>query len=78
MFRIALKTCADLEGGQGLPTTTPLESHNAIGFVSIPGKLKMSLALDALSTHQLKTVVKSWTPSDPLSGSAHGSDDSKE
>ena len=34
--------------------------------------------LDALITHQLKTVVKSWTPSDPLSGSAHGSDDSKE
>lgn len=90
MFRIALKTCADLEGGQGLPTTPlPLENHNAIGFVSIPGKLKMldhhRLAsvhfkwyLDALSTHQLKTVVKSWTPSDPLSGSAHGSDDSKE
>ena len=75
MFRIALKTCADLEGGEGLPTP-PLENHNALGFVSIPGKLKMldhhRLAsvhfkwyLDALSSssHQLKTVVKSWTPS---------------
>ena len=72
-------------GRTGTPNhPPPLESHNAIVFVSIPGKLKNVASvhfkwyLDALSTHQLKTVVKSWTPSDPISGSAHGSDDSKE
>ena len=78
MFRIALKTCADLEGGQGLPTTPlPLENHNAIGFVSIPGKLKMldhhRLAsvhfkwyLDALSTHQLKKLSRVGPPLTPF------------
>ena len=78
MLRIALKTCADLEGGQGLPTTPlPLENHNAIGFVSIPGKLKMldhhRLAsvhfkwyLDAFSTHQLKKLSRVGPPLTPF------------
>ena len=57
MFRIALKTCADLEGGQGLPTTPPLESHNAIGFVSIPGKLKMSLAFTLSGIWMLSQLI---------------------
>ena len=64
-----------MRGPRGSPGAPPhLENHNAIGFVSIPGKLKMldhhRLAsvhfkwyLDALSSHQLKTVVKSWAPS---------------
>ena len=58
MFRIALKTCADLEGGQGLPTTPPpLESHNAIGFVSIPGKLKMSVAFSLSGIWMLSQLI---------------------
>ena len=75
-------------GRTGAPNHPPtLQNHNAIGFVSIPGKLKM------LDHHRLASVHFKWyldafsstknscqelDPSDPLSGSAHGSDDSKE
>ena len=50
------------------PPPPPLESHNAIGFVSIPGKLKNDLKwyLDALSTHQLKQLSRVGPPLTPF------------
>ena len=64
-------------GRTGAPNHPPLENHNAIGFVSIPGKLKMldhhRLAsvlfkwyLDALSTHQLKKLSRVGPPLTPF------------